>query len=457
MSDLSVRALTSTRIPTVDGEFRLHLYENNEDDKDHLALVYGDIHDGSDVLVRIHSECFTGDVLGSLRCDCGEQLDASMRKVAEHGSGIILYLRQEGRGIGLLSKLRAYELQDEGFDTVEANHLLGHGADERDYTIGARILEDMGVTSVRLLTNNPEKIESLKRHGISVVERVPLPPHFNKHNTKYLRTKVERMRHLLDVGTPNGIRSNRHELDLFALEERADRHFQATGRPFVTLSYVQSIDGSIATPSGDPLSINGETARHFTRQLRTIHDAVLVDVEAVLDKNFCFNTERPDETLPRFVVLDPQLRFSADAAATEYKKPPILITSDENVSPQRVEKMKEAGVSVMSVPKRGSQQASLEPFDWGALLRELGQRGITSLMVEGRTGIITGFLQCRLVNHLVIAMTPTVVGGTPAMQAGLVSVDGRPDDTSSKSDFPRLENMSYQLMGDVLMMRGDPV
>src|SRR6056297_2129210 len=195
METLSVRRLTSTRIPTVDGEFTLSLYENSDDDKDHLALIYGDVEGEEDVLVRVHSECFTGDVLGSLRCDCGEQLNASMRRIAAEGGGVLLYLRQEGRGIGLLSKLRAYDLQDEGYDTVEANLMLGHSADERDYSIGASILQDLGISSIRLLTNNPEKVESLEAQDIDVQERVPLPPHLNRHNTEYLQTKVQRMRH----------------------------------------------------------------------------------------------------------------------------------------------------------------------------------------------------------------------------------------------------------------------
>src|SRR6056297_3709626 len=196
METLSVRRLTSTRIPTVDGEFSLSLYENSDDDKDHLALLYGDVEGADDVLVRIHSECFTGDVLGSLRCDCGEQLNASIRRIASEGAGVLLYLRQEGRGIGLLNKLRAYDLQDEGYDTAEANLMLGHGADERDYSIGAHILQDLQISSIRLLTNNPEKVESLEKSGVSVEKRVPLQPHLNRHNAEYLQTKVERMRHL---------------------------------------------------------------------------------------------------------------------------------------------------------------------------------------------------------------------------------------------------------------------
>jgi len=200
MEDLKVDRKVSTRIPTPGGEFHLHLYTNNRDDKEHLALVMGDIQGKDDVLVRVHSECFTGDVLGSRRCDCGEQLHHAMQSIAEAGRGVLIYLRQEGRGIGLLDKLRAYNLQDQGYDTVEANLLLGHQADERDYTVAARILEDLGVTSLRLLTNNPQKIRHLKELGLKVNQRMPLEGTVYADNAHYLVTKALRMDHLLNLG-----------------------------------------------------------------------------------------------------------------------------------------------------------------------------------------------------------------------------------------------------------------
>ncbi len=199
MSRLTVKRMVSTRIPTEEGDFQLLLYSNNHDQKEHLALVMGDIRGKNDVLVRLHSECFTGDVLGSRRCDCGEQLHQAMQLIAEAGAGAVIYLRQEGRGIGLLDKLRAYNLQDEGYDTVDANLLLGHQADERDYTVAARILEDLGVKSISLLTNNPDKIEHLNDLGIRVKERVELEPVIYADNFNYLLTKVQRMNHLLNL------------------------------------------------------------------------------------------------------------------------------------------------------------------------------------------------------------------------------------------------------------------
>ncbi len=199
MTLYQVQRMASARIPTPFGEFQLCLYTNNQDGKEHLALVMGEVRDQYHVLTRLHSECFTGDVLGSLRCDCGEQLEVAMQKIAEAGLGVLVYLRQEGRGIGLLSKLRAYNLQDDGYDTVDANLLLGHRADERDYTPAGCILRDLGVRSVRLMTNNPTKLEALKALGVPVTERVPLPPTVHSHNQLYLHTKARRMHHLLDL------------------------------------------------------------------------------------------------------------------------------------------------------------------------------------------------------------------------------------------------------------------
>ena len=199
MTELTITQMTCARVPTLAGEFQLCLYLDDQSDKEHLALVMGEVAGRRDVLVRIHSECFTGDALGSLRCDCGDQLRQAMHLIAEEGMGVLVYLRQEGRGIGLLDKLRAYNLQDVGYDTVDANLLLGHQADERDYTMAALILKDLGVHSVRLLTNNPEKIESLQQFGLSVTARLSLQPTVTTENVAYLTTKAKRMNHLFNL------------------------------------------------------------------------------------------------------------------------------------------------------------------------------------------------------------------------------------------------------------------
>jgi 3,4-dihydroxy 2-butanone 4-phosphate synthase/GTP cyclohydrolase II len=185
------------QLPTEWGDFQLYLYQTKLDGEEHLALVMGNVDDGEPVLVRVHSECLTGDVFGSCRCDCGWQLDAAMQRIADEGRGVLLYMRQEGRGIGLTAKIHAYKLQEQGLDTVEANLKLGFPMDLRDYGIGAQMLHDLGVRKLRLMTNNPRKIVGLEGHSLEIVEQVAIKPPHNPHNTRYLDTKREKMGHAL--------------------------------------------------------------------------------------------------------------------------------------------------------------------------------------------------------------------------------------------------------------------
>ncbi len=193
---LVVRVATAD-LPTEYGGFRIHAYQNQLNNEQHVALVCGEVGDGRDVLVRVHSSCLTGDVLHSARCDCGAQLDAAMGRIADEGRGVLLYLNQEGRGIGLANKIRAYELQDQGFDTVEANERLGFKPDQRDYGIGAQILGDIGIKTMRLLTNNPRKFVGLHGYGLAVSDVVPLEIPAGEHTRRYLKTKKDKMGHKL--------------------------------------------------------------------------------------------------------------------------------------------------------------------------------------------------------------------------------------------------------------------
>jgi len=193
-----VHRVVSAKLPTRYGPFALHLYEDELNKEHHLAIVRGEVQGKKDVLVRVHSSCFTGDTLGSLRCDCGEQLHRALERVAQEGRGVVLYMHQEGRGIGLENKLKAYALQDRGMDTVEANEALGFKPDLRHYGIGAQILVDLGLSSIRLMTNNPRKIVGIEGYGLTVTRRVPLEVPANKTNREYLKTKRDKLGHLLE-------------------------------------------------------------------------------------------------------------------------------------------------------------------------------------------------------------------------------------------------------------------
>ena len=444
MSEPILQRTASARIPTAAGLFQLYHFANNRDGKEHVALVMGDVAGQHDVLTRVHSECMTGDVFGSRRCDCGEQLHDAMRAIAVEGRGVIVYLRQEGRGIGLAEKLRAYNLQDQGYDTVEANLLLGHQADEREYWAAVGILADLGIVSIRLLTNNPAKIEHLREQGVNVAERVPLVPNIHADNAVYMETKVRRMRHLLQMpATPPATvagMSLSPELNQRIEDLQHHAHICAgeRGLPFVTLTYAQSLDGSIATAAGQPLTLSGPQAMTVTHALRATHDAILIGIGTVLADDPQLTVRLVAGAHPQPVVLDSHLRFPPHARLLQHPRGVWIATTraaDAASAPGNAELLQVA-------PGNDGQ------VDLADLLRRLAARGIRNVMVEGGARVIAAFLRQRLVDYVALTVSPRYVGGLSGLAGAPVNNSGA---------LPRLHEVSYTPAGDDLIVWGEPV
>jgi len=459
-SQLAVTRTVTARIPTADGAFCLHHFRSAWDGKNHLALVLGDA-EGEDLLVRIHSECFTGDVLGSQRCDCGEQLTRAMQAIAAQGRGALIYLRQEGRGIGLEEKLRAYNLQDEGYDTVDANLLLGHQADERDYTAAALILQELGVRSVRMLTNNPAKIEGLAALGIEVRERIPLQMPSNPESHAYLEAKVARMRHIIRLNGQSGpekteeseekrgerehlthgqAEAYRSQLDGLrarlqshsggeAKENRSKNAFLLTPRPFVTLSYAQSLDGCLTACQGTPFPISAPASLTMTHALRAAHSAILVGVETVLADDPALTVRLVPGDNPQPVILDSQLRTPPDARLLHGCNGPWIATTPQGAQSSRRQRLEQAGARILTLPADEDGRVDL-----AALLTCLAAESIRSLMVEGGARVLTSFLESGLADYAVITIAPVFLGGYQVIQPARAGDEMR-------AVMPRLQNV----------------
>lgn len=413
---------TATRIPTRHGQFALHYFDDLGAGKSHVALVLGDVAGGTEVLTRIHSSCFTGDLFGSLRCDCGPQLESALGLIASEGNGVLIYLDQEGRGIGLLEKLKAYALQDEGYDTLDANLALGHDADGRDYGAGAEMLKHLQVASVRLLTNNPAKVSGLEEHGIAVTERLAIPPRLGPENAAYLFTKERRMNHLLSLLTQPAETSTPQ-------------------RPRVTLSYAQSLDGSIALGGGRPFSISGQQSLALTHRLRSAHDAILVGIGTVITDDPRLTVRLAEGPNPRPLVLDSRLRLPPTARLLAGVSKPLIATTAAGDGDRRAA-LQDAGAEIIDVPSDAEGLVHLP-----SLMGTLAEKGIASVMVEGGSRVLRSFMASRLVDQLVVTIAPIVLGGVSALGAGL----------QLPNAIARLADLQYQRLGEDLVLSGTPV
>src|SRR5688500_13274557 len=392
------REAASASIPTPYGEFQARAFESPSGHV-HVALVFGEIGDGESLLTRVHSECLTGDAFGSLRCDCGVQLRSALRNVAAEGRGVVLYLNgHEGRGIGLVNKLRAYVEQDAGADTVDANLRLGLHADLRNYGDAAAILESLGVRSVRLLSNNPGKAAGLRRHGVAVEFLVPLRTAPNRHNRGYLETKQARLGHLESTG-PDLDELPSAPVDVAILlgspQPRADR-------PYVVLKYAQTLDGRIASRTGDAKWISGEPERQVSHAMRAGCDAVLVGARTLLQDDPQLTVRMVPGASPLRVVLDSALRtpptanvLSDDAATV------ILCRPDADPVARRA--LVAAGATVREVAP-GPEGLRIDE-----VLRLLRSLGVESLLVEGGGRVLTSLLRAAVADRVVVSLAPTII------------------------------------------------
>lgn len=420
--DPTVEDLVRARLPNRHGQFVLHCYRSTLDHREHVAMVHGDVEGATDVLVRVHSECLTGDVFGSTRCDCGEQLDQALERIGRADCGVLLYLRQEGRGIGLIEKLRAYNLQDEGLDTVEANLRLGHGADERNYAVAALMLRDLGIESVRLLTNNPRKIEELEACGIRISERVPIEIPHHTENVRYLRTKADKMDHWLSFEPATREADDFPFLaPLWDLLDSRRAEGAPGAPPFVTLSYAQSLDGSIALSTKSACALSGPASLRLTHHLRSRHDALVVGVNTVISDDPLLNVRLCSGASPRPVILDSQLRIPEDSRVLSASNTqPIIVTTSGAVASEKAVRLRErAEVLAVSADSQGC--VSLVEA-----LQVLQGLGLRTIMVEGGAQIISQFLRTGLVDYCVITIVPRLIGGVRAVDGLQQDASGRP-------------------------------
>jgi GTP cyclohydrolase II len=433
-SDAAIEA-ARVELPTPYGVFEARAFDRSG--FIYLALVYGNVEGGNDVLARVHSECLTGDALGSLRCDCGIQLRTSLQAIVSAGRGVLVYATgHEGRGIGLLNKLRAYVAQENGADTVDANLHLGLPVDDRDYSDAAAVLKAVGIVSVVLLTNSPHKAKGLAACGIQIGEVRPLPvaPHSRNHH--YLSTKQVKLGHVPGVG--NGL-SPVAELPPDVSELLGPIRPRA-GRPYTVLKYAQSLDGRIATSTGDSRWISGEAERILTHALRARCDAILVGAGTILSDDPQLTVRMVAGASPLRVILDSSLRCPVETTVFNDGGSTLVLTT-ERANPDNLMSLRDRDVGIRLVP---SGPAGI---DIDSALQLLGAMGVRSLLVEGGARIITSMLSAGVADRVIVALAPVILGrGTDAVgDLGIVHV----------ADGVALTNRTIHVAGDDVITAGD--
>lgn len=406
-TDASYPAATEAarvELPTAYGVFDVRAFDRSG--FIYLALIYGNLSGDEDVLVRVHSECLTGDALGSLRCDCGIQLRSSLQAISSEGRGVLVYATgHEGRGIGLLNKLHAYVAQENGADTVDANLHLGLPVDGRDYSDAAAVLKAVGAHSVVLMTNSPHKVKALEDHGIRVRAVRPLPVAPHSRNNDYLTTKQLRLGHAPVTGNGLvGVTVRPPDVgDLLGpIRPREDR-------PYTVLKYAQSLDGRIATSTGDSKWISGEPERVVSHALRARCDAIMVGAGTILRDDPQLTVRMVAGASPLRVILDSSLRSPLGSSVFIDSASTLVITTDRADS-NAIQALRNRDIGVRVVP------SSAGSVDIAAALQQLHKIGVRSLLVEGGAQVITSMLSTQAADRLIVAIAPLVLGrGTEAV------------------------------------------
>lgn len=433
-----LREAARVQLPTVSGEFDTRAFRVGSGFV-YLALVKGDLGDGQSVLTRVHSECLTGDALGSLRCDCGAQLELGLRMLAAEGRGVLVYATgHEGRGIGLLDKLRAYMEQDAGADTVDANLRLGLAADSRRYDDAAAVLQAVGVRSVRLTTNNPRKVEGLQAAGIVVEQVIPAPAFPQLRNQRYLRTKQERFGHATLLGAPLFAERPAQPVDVGSLLGTAD---PPDGRPLVVLKYTQTLDGRIPASAGRFGRGDGEAETLISHALRTTCDAVLVGVGTVLSDDPRLTVRAIPGRSPARVILDPDFRSPLTAAVFTPDALTYVMTTGAHAGRAKRQALAARHIAVRAI------QAGPGGLDIRAVLQQLYAEGVRSVIAEGGAHVITSMLAAGVADRVIVSIAPQILGrGTGAVGELL-------DDRIT--DVLQLDNQSVHLVGSTVIVAAD--